>query len=126
MAKQKLVIQQRVWIESSKWVFRDGNPSVSILEHEVVRANNSSAYLVSVEDLNKESSYELRVSQSDLKVMSTSIFGTKRTVWLSLEEREAYMNSMNEKKRLRDLLHTEIDNMNLETLEELASQLNLK
>lgn len=83
--KKAVVLEkgQRIWI-SSENLF--ANRDTSLREYEVIRANNTSAYAILVEDKNNYQRHEWRIMQRSLQVNDGGVMSFMRhNVWLTSE-----------------------------------------
>jgi len=115
-----LEVGQRLWLECFP-TFTTRDPF--LMEVEVVRVNKSSAYVVYVQDLEKEkeSPLERRVDQRTRHVYNPYSAGYGYRVWESQKEYYAAIKRSQEKKELRDEAIKKVQTM---TLNELRQFLN--
>lgn len=128
MASKSLEVGQRVWIETTEMFFRNANGERDIHEFEVVEANKSSAYIVSVDGLEKyvgdpkKHAYSRRrVEQRTFKVKGNG-FGDRYNLWLT---RDAFEFNCQYKEKLiamRKKAHDIVDGMTLADLESFANK----
>lgn len=119
-SKEPLEIGQRVWIETRP-IFIIGEPTLT--EYEVVKANNSSAYIVSVKDLERgTSNYSIRVDQRSKRIMSRILLGYEYTLWANKEAYLEHESKMAEMKELVEKAHEKIEKMTFHQLKEFVEQ----
>lgn len=113
-----LKVGQRVWIEMIPMFFKRES---TLNEYEVVRVNKSSAYVVRVEDVSKESPLERRINQSNGKVYSGYSAGYDYRLWHSKEIFELAKEMLEEKLKLRQEAIAKVNQMTLNELREFLN-----
>lgn len=131
MAKQLLEVGQRVWFELESTFFRSANSERNVYEYEIVESNNSSAYAVSVDCLEKykkdmkgNSFLKHRIEQSTYRVKRG--LGDSFSLWVTKEAFEKNVQYNKDMIEARKKAHTLIDSMPLSKLNDLLEQFEPK
>lgn len=121
--RDSLKVGQHIWIEIRTVFFRGSGDKREINEHIIVEANNSSAYAISTDDLDKynadiknHSYLRRRITQRTHEVKGLG-FGDSYVLWLSKESFEANVKYNKDLKTARKKAHEIVDSMTLAGLE---------
>ena len=123
-----LKVGQCIWMETRTMYFRNKNGEREIYEFEVVEANNSSAYAVSVDSLDKyiidakKYSYLRRRIVQRTHEVKGSGFGDSYVLWLSKESFKANVKYNKDITVARKKAHEIVDRMTLGGLENLINK----
>ncbi|MGE7839573.1 hypothetical protein ACQKNX_02160 [Lysinibacillus sp. NPDC093712] len=117
---QPLVVGQHVWIESIERFLRQEKRSID--EHEIIEVNNTSAYAMRLDLIEKYKDGILerkhlaeRIKQRTYEVKPSG-WGTPYRLWLSKEAFEASVQRQSDTKIARKKAHELVDKMNLSKL----------
>ena len=116
--REKLKVGENVVVVSNHKFIQ----SIDIVrDYQVVRANNSSAYLVEVADLNEAKPYTIKVSQKDFRgagvIDSYKVYRTKENYEKAIADREELAN-------LQSKIRENVKMMNLTELRGLYAFMN--
>lgn len=116
--REKLKVGEKVVVVSNHKFIQ----SIDIVrDYQVVRANNSSAYLVEVADLNEAKPYTIKVSQKDFRgagvIDSYKVYRTKEDYEKAIADRE-------ELAKLQSKIRENVKMMNLTELRGLYAFMN--
>lgn len=125
--KKLLQVGQHVWIETAD-MFRANEPR-TVIAHEVVRANKSSAYISPLDEVrsarkdDRYIKYLLRVSQKTHEV-HFGIMGFDKKLWLTKEDFQRNVQLSAEYKALHDQAFELVKKMNLQQLRAFVEDTN--
>lgn len=121
MTKESLILDQPVWIESS-FMFFGGERAIH--EHKIVEVNNSSAYAIALEDLEKYKEDPKRLSYCRKRIVQRTHeikgdgFGTTYHLWLTPEAFERSVQYGIDKKAAFAAATKKLSTLNLSELKE--------
>lgn len=128
MAKESLVVGQKVWIETVAMFFRSTGDQRKVSRYEIVEANKSSAYAIPAgrldeynEDPKRHAYMRKRIVQRNHKVLGDGM-GGHYTLWLSSEDFESNVTYNQEIKEVRKQAQDVLNQLTLSDLKKFIQQ----